>query len=68
MEARPEPEADEVWIKQDRTPLSDYDNEVDNALNNGITTVAGNGQEGNNGTRVSQNGKGAVSYSKELLS
>jgi len=68
MEARPEPEADEVWIKQDRTPLSDYDNEVDNALNNGITTVASNVQEGNNGTRVSQNGKGAVSYSKELLS
>jgi phage portal protein BeeE len=65
MEARPEPEADEVWIKQDRTPLSDYEASiVDNALNASNGTGNGNnGQTNVNGNGVSQNGKSRVPLS-----
>lgn len=66
MEGRPEPEADEVWIKQDRSPLSDYQgpDEIDQALNAGYGgNAAGNGQTSNNGTRVSENGKSRVPLS-----
>src|SRR6188768_754888 len=68
MEGRPEPEADEVWIKQDRTPLSDYQgpDEIDAALNAGINGTGNgkpnNGQENNNGARANQNGKARVPY------
>ncbi len=72
MEERPEPEADEPWIKQDRIPLSDYQaTEVDDALNaglNGTGNAAGNGQANNNGTRLNENGKARVSFPKESLS
>ncbi len=66
MEARPEPEADEPWIKQDRVPLSDYEASiVDNALNanNGTGNGAANGQTNLNGNGVSQNGKYRVPLS-----
>src|SRR6188768_2947692 len=65
MEGRPEPEADEVWIKQDRTPLSDYEASiVDNALNASNGTGNGNnGQAAVNGNGVSQNGKSRVPLS-----
>ena len=66
MEGRPEPEADEVWIKQDRSPLSDYQgpDEIDAALNNGYAGNGNaNGQTSNNGARVSENGKSRIPYS-----
>lgn len=74
MEARPEPEADEPWIKQDRIPLSDYQaNVVDQALNAGLNDTgngqaAGNGQTNNNGAGANQNGKARISHAKEMLS
>ena len=71
MEGRPEELADEVWVKQDRTPLDDYElSQVDDALmreatlnsmNNG--DESSNGKAGVNGKGFSKNGKGAVSYS-----
>ncbi len=67
MEGRPEPEADEPWIKQDRVPLSDYQgpDEIDEILNsqNGNGQAANGQQAANNGRAVRENGKGAVSYS-----
>jgi HK97 family phage portal protein len=75
MKARPEPEADELWVMQGggRVPLSDYQaTTVDNTLNSaqnagnnntGQNGSAANGQAANNG---SANGKGitkTVSYS-----
>lgn len=72
MEGRPEPEADEVWIKQDRTPLADYQaSSVDEALMreatlNSMTDAGNEPNTGKAGANGSANGKGikkTVSYS-----
>jgi HK97 family phage portal protein len=71
MEARPEPEADELWVGQGRQPLTDYQaSVVDEALNNQYARdeIAGNGKEGDNGKGFSKNGKGGIPAAKELLS
>jgi len=75
-ETRPEPEADEVWVKTSAgmVPLSDYQatlvEETLNAQANGTGNgqVANNGQAANNGTGNAKTRSNGVPYSKELLS
>lgn len=76
LDTRPEPEADELWVKQGTgwVPLSDFQaNVVDQALNqnlNGQQNGNGqaNGQTGNNGTGNGKAGTKGIPVAKELLS
>jgi len=69
-EMRPEPEADEVWVKTSggMQPLSDYQaSVVDQALMN-QSILDGTANSQSNGAAASANGKARVSNGKVLLS